>query len=377
MQGAAIAVLILGANRAGRRIAAMLATDRRFAPRIASPDADALFVAQAEGLGVITLPPMSQRDDLARMIAGARAVVLTDSAIPAAQVARLAQAAGTHYLDIFESPKSAALLAGLARGLDTPGRACIVPGCGLAPGHVTALAAEMLEGAGAQAQMTVFVGVLPAIPQNRLGYANIWGIDGLIEEYTQPCAAIQGGLVTSLAPLRAEEQIEIGGQTYEAFTTAGSIDALTERYAGRVGALVFKTLRFPGHLDYMRFLMDDLGLSRRIYQLRSLLLTSLPRTENDRVLVAIRLIRRPGAMAEWRTQVLYPDTGPTGCPQSAIGTATAAHVCATLDLLTGPDGERPPGLHGLVPPGTILPAALRKSPFFALLEPGVALCPSA
>lgn len=366
-QGDAIPVLILGANRAGRRIAAMLGSDGRFAARIATLDADAQSLARSEGLNAIALPQSSLRDALGRMVAQARAVILTDTAFPVPEVARRAQAEGCHYLDIFESPRSAALLAELAQDIPAPGRAAIAPGCGLAPGHVTALAAELMADAGPEAAMTVFAGVLPEQPQNRLGYANIWGIEGLIEEYTQPCAAIRDGKATLLPPLRADERLEIGGQSYEAFTTAGSIDALAAASVGRIDGLVFKTLRYPGHLDYIRFLMDDLGLSRRIYQLRSLLLTSLPRTEADRVLIAIRLIPRPGAAAEWTTQVLNATKGPGGEVQSAIGTATAAHVCATLDLLTRPDNR----YGGFLPPGTILPATLRRSPFFAFLDQGM------
>ncbi|MDP4033632.1 MAG: hypothetical protein Q8P60_12410 [Pseudorhodobacter sp.] len=33
---------------------------------------------------------------------------------------------------------------------------------------------------------------------------------------------------------------------------------------GRVAGLVFKTLRYPGHLDYMQFLLPDMGLGPRL-----------------------------------------------------------------------------------------------------------------
>ncbi len=193
-------------------------------------------------------------------------------------------------------------------------------------------------------QITVFVGVLPARPENRLGYANIWGIEGLVGEYTAPCLALRTGQPTELAALTEPETVCLNGLEFEAFTTAGSLDALVRAHRGRVGDLVFKTLRYPGHLDYIRFLLEDLGLSRRLYQFRTLLTTALPRTEDDRVLVAGR------------------DTA--GRAVSAVSTATAAHVCATLDLIAG--GRTRPGL---IAPGQLRPGHLHKPPFLDLVAP--------
>ena len=109
--------------------------------------------------------------------------------------------------------------------------------------------------------------------------------------------------------------------------------------------LVFKTLRYPGHLDYIRFLLDDMGLSQRIYQFRSLLMTSLPKTALDRVLIALRVVPEPGARAAMaNTDALQAGTDAAGQVQSASVTATAAHVCAVLDVLTVPDA---PAVNGL------------------------------
>lgn len=361
----AIPVLILGAGRMGQRIAAMLGQDARFAPLLTARDGEALALAARAGLRTASLAGAGFRDDLGGLLARVRAVIMTDADAPAAEVAALARRAGCHYLDILESAASGDAVAEVARGLPADSPLCLAPGCGLAPGYVTALVAEALAKAGPEAEITVFVGVLPDQPTNRLGYANIWGFDGLIDEYTQPCNAIRGGALVALPALTEPETVTLGGTAYEAFTTAGSLDALARRHAGRVDGLVFKTLRYPGHLDYMQFLLQDMGLGQRLYQLRSLLTTALPHTEDDRVLIAMRT--RPTATAPelWTAQVLHAETARDGRSLSAISTATAAHVCAMTDLIcTG-------GLdcHGLVAPGDIGPALLRASPFFDLLHP--------
>ena len=356
---AQIRVLVLGAGRHGQRIARMLAADPRFAPYLAAFDGDALAEARQLGLPG-TIPTVEvTRENLPRLIGKVRAVIVTHATFAPLEVARAAQAVGCVYLDILESPRWIAQLQGLAQG----GGAPVAPGCGLAPGYVTSIAAEALERCGKEAAVTVFVGVLPMKPLNRLGYANIWGVDGLIDEYTQPCAAIRDAVSVMLPPLQDEERLKLAGQPYEAFTTAGSLDGLTLRYAGKVRGLEFKTLRYPGHLDYIRFLLHDMGLAQRIYQFRSLLLTSLPKTALDRVLIGLRVVAEPGARSHWQTQVFDARIDATGQVQSASGTATAAHVCAVLDVLTMPGARA----SGWIAPGTLLPDDLRRSAFFGLL----------
>jgi saccharopine dehydrogenase-like NADP-dependent oxidoreductase len=359
---AAIPVLVLGAGRMGRRIARMLAADPRFAATISSRDADALALAAASGLRTAAFAGAGLRDDLFALLQGMRAVILTDAAMAPAEVARLALERGCHYLDIFEDSGAAAQVAALAGGA---GPLCLAPGCGLAPGYVTSLTAELLAGAGAQSETTVFVGVLPAKRENRLGYANIWGIDGLLDEYTNPCLAVQGGALVEVAPLSQSESLSVGGTAFEAFTTSGSLDALARRHAGKVAGLVFKTLRYPGHLDYMQFLLHDLGLAARLYQLRTLLTTALPETSDDRVLIAIRQQAAPGAPEIWTRQELRAAPDEAGAPASASATATAAHACAMADLICS--GALPHT--GLIAPGDIGPALLRQSRFFAVLDP--------
>ena len=358
---APIPVLVLGAGRMGRRLARMLAADPRYAPRLSTRDADALALAAASGLACVPFGGAGLRDDLFSLLRGMRAVVLTDAAMAPAEVARAALENGCHYLDIFEDTGAAAQVAALAGGA---GDLVLAPGCGLAPGYVTALVAELLAGAGSLSQTTVFVGVLPARRENRLGYANIWGIDGLLDEYTNPCLSVQGGRLAEIAPLTQSEALTLAGTEFEAFTTAGSLDALARRHAGRVGGLVFKTLRYPGHLDYMQFLLDDLGLGARLYQLRALLTTALPETAEDRVLIAIRQTDAPGAPERWTRAELRAAPDEAGAPAAASATATAAHAAAVLDLIC--TGALPRA--GLIAPGDIGPATLRQSAFFKVLD---------
>lgn len=353
-----ISVLILGAGTMAKRIAHMLREDPRFDVVLASRDSDALIAAG----GFSCLPPLSGnlREAIDGALRGRCAVISVEPTLDPQEVAQAAISAGCHYLDIAESAVSNEAVGALGHHAQEAG-VVLAPGCGLAPGYVTGLAAKVLETAGLHEEITVFVGDLPAVPENRLGYANIWGIEGLTSEYTLPCLALKDAQLVEVAPLSDLETVHLNGTEFEAFTTAGSLDALARTHAGRVGGLLFKTLRFPGHLDFIRFLLDDLALSKRLYLFRSLLTTALPRTEDDRIVIAIR--RRSRATETWDVWFLNSVKDNTGGQISAISTATASHVCATLDviLLGGTDT-------GFIAPGKLLPDALRKSPFFCHLD---------
>lgn len=351
-------ILIYGAGRMAETIATTLAADGRFEAVLVAPDPDGAANAPLPGVRRLAAPGSTE---MGQLFAGMAAVIMAGEAwAGAADIARLARRWGCHYLDVTENPASARAIAAIADGAAQG----FAPGCGLAPGYVTALVAGHLATLGPEGRLTAHVGVLPARRTNRLGYGNIWGVDGLLVEYTQPCLAIRGGQRVALPPLTEAGTLTLNGETFETFTTAGSLDALVEGAAGQVGELVFKTLRYPGHLDYIRLLIDDLGLSANRHLLRTLLMNGLPRIEDDRVLIAIEVQARPGAPVRRFEQALHARRDSEGRWHSAGLAATAAHVCAVADLLChGRVAQR-----GFLPQGSLALPLLRQSPFFAWLD---------
>lgn len=353
-------VVILGAGRIGRRIAGLLSGRRTVV--LVEHDAAKLDAARAEGLDTVTFPPGGGREVLRRTLTGAQALIAVEQMLPGADLVALCCEAGCHYLDLAESDRNAAAIARAAAG--APPGLRFAPGCGLAPGWVTALLAAEIAAAPPTAEITAYVGVLPQSPANRLGYANIWGVPGMVQEYTRPVIELCGGQLREAAPMGGAEQLTLDGVTYEAFATAGSIDALARRSQGRVQGLSFKTLRYPGHRDYMLFLMDDLGLRHQLNRLTSLLQTALPMTGADRVVIALRAQPAPGQRRRWHIRRHEATMAPDGTTHSAMSTLSAAHAVAVLDHLTGPAPLSGPVLM----PGDIGLDALRASPCFALLD---------
>jgi saccharopine dehydrogenase-like NADP-dependent oxidoreductase len=186
------------------------------------------------------------------------------------------------------------------------------------------------------------VGALPLYPDNRLKYNLSWSTEGLINEYCNPCDAIEDACKVKLLPLEGLEHLIVNGVEYECFNTSGGLGTLCETFLGKVKELNYKTLRYPGHRDLMSFLIQDLGLGahgkRDLF--RQLLEESIPQTNQDKVVVRVSVTGKQNGLLREVTDtrcVVHRDL--RGEPWSAIQLATASGVCAAVDLFF--EGELP------------------------------------
>ncbi len=323
-------IVIAGGGRIGEELARQLAAVTDYEPLIVEVNHQRSRALKDEGLCVVEGDCLSQTVMVSLLLkADALIAAVTSDLVP--RLAEFACQYDCHFLDFSEE---AGIRQQISDLLDPCGKAealSFASGCGLAPGFVGALTEDIIRKCNKDDEVTVFVGVLPQQRTNRLGYCNIWGISGLVDEYFNDCMAIRDGTPQAIAPLSLFETIMIGKQSYEAFTTSGSLDNLVTRYQGQLKGLVFKTLRYPKHLDYMLFLLDDLQLRKRPSSLSNLMLNTLPKTSFDRVIVAIETTRN----------------GKKGLPVLKIfeGNETAAastrlsvaHACCVLDLIFSDD----------------------------------------
>ncbi|MFW9892870.1 MAG: saccharopine dehydrogenase family protein [Candidatus Thorarchaeota archaeon] len=137
----------------------------------------------------------------------------------------------------------------------------VVPDCGLAPGMVSVLAREGIEYLDRVEDVKIRVGGLQQEPRPPLNYSLIFSVEGLINEYIEPCVAIRNGEIVTEDPLVGFEEItfpEPFGKL-EAFNTSGGTSTLPQTYLGKVNNLDYKTIRYPGHGHKMWCLMK-LGL---------------------------------------------------------------------------------------------------------------------
>ncbi len=137
----------------------------------------------------------------------------------------------------------------------------VVPDCGLAPGMVSVLVREGIEYLDMVESVKIRVGGLQQDPRPPLNYSLIFAVEGLINEYVEPCIAIRNGEIVIEDPLIGFEELTFPEPfgTLEAFNTSGGTSTLPYTYLGRVNNLDYKTIRYPGHGHKMWCLMK-LGL---------------------------------------------------------------------------------------------------------------------
>lgn len=322
-------VAIIGAGRVGMALAEILVGSGKYHPVLIDGDEEAIDRADAMGLQAQTVDS-SHHEAFVRFLSAFEAVV---AAVPDSAVTKIAQAAvaaRAHYLDF--SVETQALDA--MRAQLRPGQV-FRPGCGISPGLVSDIATGMIATLEGPIDLDIRVGSLPPTKSNRLGYSNIWSVDGLISEYTTPCEAIRDGILTTVLPRSNYETLELGGITYEAFTTAGGLNTLSTFRNTRVRNLLFRTIRYPGHLEAMSLLLDDLRLSERLDLLRVVLSNGLPVVSDDKVIIHVTaqgLRNGTAATAATTVTVRGIRTGST-VVRSGLICGSAAYAAAVLESI--------------------------------------------
>ncbi|MEK6571880.1 MAG: saccharopine dehydrogenase C-terminal domain-containing protein, partial [Bacteroidota bacterium] len=89
-------------------------------------------------------------------------------------------------------------------------------------------------------------------------YQIVFSIDGLIKEYTAKARVLRHGKIEYVDPLTEIELIEFPKpfDSLEAFHTGGGASLLPELLQGKVDSLDYKTIRYRGHAEKMKTLLD-------------------------------------------------------------------------------------------------------------------------
>ena len=168
----------------------------------------------------------------------------------------------------------------------------IIPDCGLAPGMVALLVARAVERFEKLDSIRIRVGGLPQNPKPPLDYQLVFSVEGLINEYIEPARVVREGRITTVESMTEVEEIEFPPPfgRLEAFQTSGGTSTLPETFLGRVRELDYKTIRYRGHCEKFKT-MIDLGLckgeARKMFS--ELLVRNLPHDEPDVVLVRVEV----------------------------------------------------------------------------------------
>ncbi len=248
-------------------------------------------------------------------------------------VAKAAHAVGLHYFDPTEDVQTTKAI----RKLAVDATHVMIPQNGLAPGFIGILGAAIAKRFDADGlrHIRLRVGALPQNPIGQLGYAGNWSLHGLVHEYIADCEAIVNGEARIIPPLRNPEILRIFGEEFEAFTTSGGLGTMTDTYAGRVESLNYKSIRYAGHLNCMRLLLEELRFRNIPDALVRLLADALPPDDQDRVLIHASV---QGAVnGRLQTREIVADYWPmeiAGRIRTAITWTTAASIVAVVELVS-------------------------------------------
>ncbi|MFW6130580.1 MAG: saccharopine dehydrogenase C-terminal domain-containing protein [Atribacterota bacterium] len=254
-------------------------------------------------------------------------------------IARAALQTKTSYIDLSEDIFSVNKIAQMTRSADVKKhKQYFIPCCGLAPGFVQIKAYDMIKSFEEINEVKICVGALPKNPSNSLGYNITWSVDGLINEYTNQCKVLVNGNVRIVDPLGGHEKLTISGGRYESFYTSGGIGTLAETLAQKknVKNAYYKTIRYCGHHQLMKFLLFDLGLSDKKGLLKDILVSSLPETDEDVVIIFITISgwKNNKFLQDSYVKYIYSDKYHLLTQyQTAIQKTTASSASAIIDLI--------------------------------------------
>ena len=193
------------------------------------------------------------------ILSGSAAVVSCVGPEHSDRLARLALGLGAHFVDLSgtipEGPGDPLVDVAERR------QRWVVSGCGLAPGLVGVLTVRGVESFDRVEAVRIRVGDVPITPPEAFLHRLAHSAERLLNDYTEPALVLRDGRVETREPLTGLEAIDVDDfGTMEAFYTSGGLSTLVESLAGRVDRLSVKTLRYPGHAERIRFVLD-LGLA--------------------------------------------------------------------------------------------------------------------
>jgi len=137
----------------------------------------------------------------------------------------------------------------------------VIPDCGLAPGLGNTFASYGISQLDTCEEVQIRCGGLPQNPKPPLGYKLVFSIKGLTNEYFGKAWVIEDGEVAEVDTFDSLETLEFPKPIgkCEAFTTTGGSSTCPWTFKGKVKTFVYKTVRYPGHYEKFKVMMD-LGL---------------------------------------------------------------------------------------------------------------------
>lgn len=292
-------IVIAGAGGIGRAVGLILAENKEFETKVFIGDLYLKVAKEAaqwieEGLGEagdvipFNMPGEGVDDEMIEVLKTADILLDCLPGSQAPRMAKLCREYDLHYANLTEYVKETDEVMEIAKGSD---RGFILQ-TGLAPGFINVLGMKLFNDFCAQYgvngidKMSLKVGALTKHARAPHFYGFTWSPVGVATEYLKPCIAVRNGKKVLLPALSERETLIVDGITLEDNLTSGGAADLPEALTGKVKTLDYKTLRFPGHYQWVDNVLSVLPEGKnRVKQLQDTMQTFVPMIEEDQVII--------------------------------------------------------------------------------------------
>lgn len=293
-----------------------------------------------------TLPSSGTSDEMDTILSQVDIIM---DCLPGSQAPRLAQFAldhDLHYVNLTEYVKETDEVTEIAKSANKG----FVLQTGLAPGYINVLGHHLYQkfvsefGVETVDALDMKVGALTHNARVPHYYAFTWSPIGVATEYVKDAIVVQDFETTKIPSLSQTERIVLNGKIYEDDFTSGGAADLPIALAGKVKNLSYKTLRHPGHYDWVREVLNSVPEGKdKVETLHQTMMNTIPAIEDDIVVVfaGVKGKDKRGVLRTIeKTLHIYP--AHIGKHKlKAIQTTTAAPMCEAARMLLTQDLSGP------------------------------------
>ncbi|MDC3412124.1 saccharopine dehydrogenase NADP-binding domain-containing protein [Aquibacillus sp. 3ASR75-11] len=138
----------------------------------------------------------------------------------------------------------------------------LIPDLGVAPGMINILSGYGASKLDKLESIKLYVGGIPVKPEPPLEYNHVFSMEGVFDHYTDPALIMRNGMKQEVPSLSEVERIHFEKfGPLEAFHTSGGTSTLSRSFPS-LETLEYKTIRYPGHADKFKLLVD-LNLTKK------------------------------------------------------------------------------------------------------------------
>jgi lysine 6-dehydrogenase len=176
----------------------------------------------------------------------------------------------------------------------------VIPDCGLAPGIASTITRDIVNNLDKIDFVKIRVGGLPLKPKPPLNYQIVFSPNGLINEYIEDSIILNNKEIIKKKSMTEIEKIIFPKPfgKLEAFLTSGGSSTLPYTYRNKIKYLDYKTIRYPGHCEKFKILLDVILSDEKPIKINTFkinpreiligfLMRILPLNEKDAVLLKV------------------------------------------------------------------------------------------